>query len=146
MAPLIQQWRYRVDRENVGLFFRQEMPLKLHPLIKTVFALEKKIILSASKVGLCQSDSTKFWGIPHMYKNSMPHCTLDKQTCQNGGVNFERKTAREKISIGSFVTGLKLFRPDSGEIEVKPGVFRIQTRNGASHKVLREEIFFQGIL
>ena len=81
-----------------------------------------------------------------MYKNSMPHCTLDKQTRQNGGVNFERKTARVKISIGSFVAGLKLFRPDSGEIKVKPGVFRIQTRNGASHKVLREEISFQGIL
>ena len=44
MAPLTQQWQYRVGWENVGLFFCQEMPLKSHPLIKTVFALEKKIL------------------------------------------------------------------------------------------------------
>ena len=44
MAPLIQQWQYRIGWENVGLFFRQEMPLKSHPLIKTIFTLEKNIL------------------------------------------------------------------------------------------------------
>ena len=89
-----------------------------------------------------------------MYTNSTPRCTLDKQMLQNGGgIAHTRSPGRhrskflpykttlreiqqgKKISIGSFIAGLKLFRPDSGEIEVKPGVFRIQTRNGASHKV-----------
>ena len=43
-APLIQQWQYRVGCENVGPFFRQEIPLKLYPLIKTIFTLEQKIL------------------------------------------------------------------------------------------------------
>ena len=86
-----------------------------------------------------------------MYKNN----TLDKQTCPNSGgiahihgvlkdigathflckTTLRQRQQGKKLSIGSFIAGLKLFRPDSGEIEVKPGVFCIQTRNGATHKV-----------